>query len=261
MLMTREMTATIPRRVRIVQGAAWVFERWYGLWLLIFALFNLLPWLAPLFMEWGIAPLGNAIYGVYGLISHQFAHRSYFLFGEQVMYSPTALPLTLTGDFSADGTVLGAFVGDSVFGYKIAWSDRLVALYGAGLVTTLTYGLLRERDHNRRFPWWLMLLFVLPLIMDGTLHVMSEADGLTGGWRWYNRWLVLATGGSLGGSFYTGDALGSFNWWIRLVTGILAGIGIMAWLLGIAEGYFARNANILKGRLADWQARQSQSIE
>lgn len=256
--MTTE-TTTIPGRVRFVMRAAWTFEHWVLVWLVIFTAFNILPWLAPVFMQVGLTPLADLIYGMYGLISHQFAHRSYFLFGEQMMYTLSELPVELTGDFGTEGDALRAIIGDETLGYKIAWSDRLVNLFGGGLVTAYLYALLHRFGKAPRLPLILMMLLVTPLIIDGTTHVMSEADGLADSWRYYNRWLVLPTGGALGGSFYIGDSIGSFNWWMRLLTGVLAGIGIMGWLLGIAKPYFERNTAILQKRLVDWRARQNKN--
>lgn len=44
-----------------------------------------------------------------------------------------------------------------------------------------------------------------------------------------NAWLVFLTNGVFPG-FYAGDALGSFNWWLRLLTGLLAAWGIAAFV-------------------------------
>ncbi len=50
-------------------------------------------------------------------------------------------------------------------------------------------------------------------------------DALAGtsgiGFRDTNAWLQLITGNILPPSFYTGDALGSFNSWARWITGFL----------------------------------------
>ena len=49
------------------------------------------------------------------------------------------------------------------------------------------------------------------------------------GFRDSNAWLAAFTGHALPGWFYAGDALGSFNSWMRLITGTLFGIGVV-WL-------------------------------
>ncbi|MCA9915611.1 MAG: hypothetical protein KC496_19790, partial [Anaerolineae bacterium] len=81
-------TAPTPPRVRFLMRMERVFRRWLAIFVLIFALFNLLPLLAPAFMQAGWDAAGNVVYNLYGTISHQLANRSFFLYGEQVMYAP-----------------------------------------------------------------------------------------------------------------------------------------------------------------------------
>lgn len=254
--MTDTSHIKIPPVVRLLMIARWVFSNWLWLWAIIFSIFNFLPILAPISLDLGFAPLGNNIHALYHNISHQFAHRSYFLFGEQVSYSVSELPLTLTGDFLPDSNALSQFIGDDRLGWKLAWSDRLVSMYGAALITTFFYILLHQRKGFRPLSLSVMLLMIVPLIIDGTTHAMSDAESLTAGFRWDNTWLANLTGNRFSDSFYVGDAFGSFNSLMRLITGILFGIGFMAWGLGIAEPYFQKNAAVLRERLDNWKARQ-----
>jgi uncharacterized membrane protein len=251
-----EKTIVIPPRVRFVMTMAWVFKHWLAIWLLIFSVFNLLPLLAPVFMQLGFEPLGNAIHDLYHLISHQFANRSYFFFGRELMYRPDELPLNLVGDFQTDGSLMAAFRGNAELGWKMAWSDRLTAWFGACLVTAYFYAILRHRKGFRRLSTGWMLILVAPLWIDGISHYISDFTSLTDGFRYTNFWLAFITGNIFPPFFYIGDDLGSFNSLARIVTGILCGIGFMAWGLGRAELYFKANHAILQGRLDDWWARQ-----
>jgi hypothetical protein len=70
---------------------------------------------------------------------------------------------------------------------------------------------------------------MLPLILDGLTHTVSDFSGIGQGFRDTNLWLVTLTNNSLPGTFYTGDALGSFNSIMRFLSGLLAGLGIV-WL-------------------------------
>jgi hypothetical protein len=69
---------------------------WLPIILTLWGLLNLIPFLAPVAMHVGWAGVGNTIYDVYGLVCHQMAQRSYFLFGQQLMYTPEQLPVELT---------------------------------------------------------------------------------------------------------------------------------------------------------------------
>ena len=57
--------------------------------------------------------------------------------------------------------------------------------------------------------------------------MLSDLAGIGQGFRDTNLWLAFLTNNAFSASFYAGEALGSFNSWMRLVTGILAGLGIV----------------------------------
>ena len=246
----------IPPRVRFVMSMEWVFRHWLEIWLTLFTIFNILPYFAPLAMTSGAEPVGNTIYGLYGIVSHQFAHRSLFFFGEKLMYSPDELPITLTDDVFSNESQMRAFRGNETLGWKVAWSDRLMTMYGSALIASWAYYFLRKRENFHPFSLKIMLLLTLPLVLDGFTHWLSDFDGLVTGFRWHNAWLATLTADTFPESFYVGDALGSFNSWARLITGFLFGIGLMGWGLGVAETYFHKNADILKARLDNWWERQ-----
>jgi uncharacterized membrane protein len=246
----------ISPRVRFVMGMEWTFRRWLEIWLVLFTLFNILPYLAPLAMVNSAEPLGNLIYDTYGRISHQFAHRSYFFFGENLMYTPDELPIEFGNDIFRNESMMKAFRGNDTLGWKVAWSDRLVTMYGSALIASWAYYMLRKREGFRPLSRRMMIFLVLPLLIDGTTHYLSDFDGLVTGFRWNNAWLATLTGNVFSESFYVGSGLGSFNSWTRLISGFLFGIGLMGWGLGNAENYFIKNADILKTRLDNWWARQ-----
>ncbi|MGJ3239346.1 MAG: hypothetical protein ACFE0Q_11620 [Anaerolineae bacterium] len=254
--MNDQAQVSIPPRVRVVMGASWVFQHWLVIWLGAFTLFNVLPYLAPVLMWLGWEPLARVIYTLYGTISHQLAHRSFFFFGQQVTYPLEAFPLELVGEFLPDSTALRQFIGNAEMGWKVAWSDRLVSMFGAALVTSYMYAQLRRNTNFRPLGRVGMLILVTPLLLDGITHYISDFGSLSAGFRWDNGWLATLTVNSLPPSFYVGDDWGSFNSIMRLISGILFGIGLMGWGLPISESYFARNASILEARLANWWQRQ-----
>ena len=68
-------------------------------------------------------------------------------------------------------------------------------------------------------------------------------DSLALGFRATNMWLNSITGGILSSQFYAGDALGSFNWWARLITGLVAGFGFAFQVYPHLDHGFAAMAN------------------
>jgi len=247
---------TIPLRVRFVMVAEWVFHHWLLIWTVLFTIYNLLPILAPILMRVNLDMIAMPIYDVYHLVGHQLANRSFFFFGEQVTYTLEELPVPIVGEFLPDSTALGDFIGNEQLGWKMAWSDRLVSMYGSALITTYIYILLHKRENYKPLARHWMILLVMPLIIDGTTHYISDFDSLIEGFRWDNAWFATLTGNAFPQEFYVGDNRGSFNSILRLITGILFGIGLMAWALPALNIYFERNANILRERLDKWWARQ-----
>ena len=76
-------------------------------------------------------------------------------------------------------------------------------------------------------PWWGFILLLLPMVWDGTTHAISDLAGIGLGFRDTNMWLATLTNNIFPADFYAGDALGSFNFIARFITGLLAGLGIV----------------------------------
>lgn len=198
-------------------------------WLLFFmatwAVYVGLPWLAPVFMKVGWTGAGRAIYLVYSTQCHQLPQRSYFLFGSKVSY-PLAEIRSAWQDTNSP-VVLRQFIGNQAMGWKVAWSDRMVSMYTSILLGAPLYW--RVRGRLKPLPWWGFALLLLPMAIDGGTHFVSDLAGIGQGFRDSNAWLAALTGDALPATFYAGDALGSFNSWMRLITGVLFGLGVL-WL-------------------------------
>jgi uncharacterized membrane protein len=196
-------------------------------WILIFGIFFgiyvWLPFLAPVFMQLGWNGAGRAIYLIYSFLCHQLPERSWFLFGHKASYS--LAEIQAAGQNTTNPLILRQFIGNPQMGWKIAWSDRMVSMFGSIWLFGILWWPLRHRI--KPIPWWGALLFVLPMSVDGATHLISDLFGIGGGFRDINLWLVNLTHNAFPPGFYAGDALGSFNSWMRLITGILFGLGIV----------------------------------
>ena len=218
------MTTTQARVVAASDSMTrWVAAHWLALVNLAWGVLVTVPWLAPVAMRAGWTRLADAIYFVYGFLCHQYANRSFFLFGPKVMYTYTELL-----PYAADADTwwgLRAFRGTPELGYKIAWSDRMVWMYGSIFVAGLLFALVRRKA--RPLSWPLLVLLLTPLALDGGTHVISDLFGVGQGFRYTNGWLAALTGNALPTQFYVGNAPGSFNFLMRLVTGVLSGFAIV----------------------------------
>ncbi len=223
------------RHLLVVHVTLYLIRHWLSIFIILLSLLNILPFIAPIAMHLGWTSLGNAIYTLYSTLCHQMAQRSFFLYGSQTMYNIDKLPLHLTGNTLTDTFILREFRGDTNLGWKVAWSDRMVAMYGGLWIASIAYGLLRQRYRLKPLAVWILLLLALPIAIDGITHMVSDIKGLTLGFRYTNEWLAGITGHTLTNSFYIGDKLGSFNSWTRLISGMLFGIGIAAFVLPFFE--------------------------
>src|SRR3990170_919902 len=240
--MAHQAIAVRPAR-RSERFVLWLSERWLLIFSVVYGAFVIAPWLAPVFMKIGLTGLGNAIYFVYQFFCHQLPERSFFLFGSQPMYSLQQIGAVWPID---DASVLRQFVGSSEFGWKVAYSDRMMAMYTALWIAAMIFGPLRRRLGP--LPIWAYLLMIVPMTIDGSTHFISDLAGVGKGFRETNAWLAQLTGNALPASFYADNALGSFNSWMRLLTGVLFGIA-SAWLaFPYAEAAFVEVRETLESK-------------
>ena len=199
-------------------------SRHWMLWFsVLYGLFIGLPFLAPLLMYLGVELPARVIYTIYSFLCHQLPERSYFLFGPQVSYSVPEIQAAWQE--TNNPLILRQFVGNAEMGWKVAWSDRMVSMYTGVLLFAWLWWYLRKQV--RPLHWIGFLLLALPMTIDGTTHFASDLFGLHNGFRYTNDWLAALTNHAFPATFYAGDAWGSFNAWMRLITGGLFGLGIV----------------------------------
>lgn len=199
-----------------------VGRNWLKLFNILFAIFFGVPWLAPVFMNWGWESAAQAIYFIYSPLCHQFPQRSYFLFGDQAMYSLDDIAKVWPN--TTNPLELRQFIGTPEMGWKIAWSDRMVSMYGGILIGSLLVSAFQNWIKQISL-WWLPIVMI-PMGVDGLTHAVSDLFGFQDGFRYHNSWLGSLTGQLFEQAFYVGNAIGSFNWWMRLLSGLIFGIGI-----------------------------------
>jgi len=221
------MTASIaktqaPTSLSFVQ---WITRHWFEAFLVVYGLWVFTPFLAPVFMQIGWTGAGKATYFIYSFFCHQLPERSFFFFGQKTMYSLSEIQAAWQD--TTNPFILRQFIGNETMGWKIAWSDRMISFYTSVWVFAVLWFPFRRKV--KPVPWWGFVLFLLPLALDGSTHAFSDFAGIGQGIRDTNQWLAILTNNTFPATFYAGDALGSFNSWMRLITGLLAGLGIV-WL-------------------------------
>jgi uncharacterized membrane protein len=189
---SREQEAKLDKAIeegRLQIQVQWNRSDGFSLWLSrhYLALFNLLvfvyvgvPFLAPVFMKIGATIPAGIIYRAYGFVCHQFAFRSWFLFGEQAVYprAEAQIPGLLsyqqvTGLNGYDLLSARAFSGNTQLGYKVALCERDVAIYGGILLFGIIFALLRRKIKPIHWVVWI-LLGIVPIGLDGFSQLISQ---------------------------------------------------------------------------------------
>lgn len=162
----------------------WLSRHYLGLFNLFVVVYMGLPVIAPVLMNVNLPGPAMLIYRVYSAACHQLAYRSFFLFGEQLVYPRTAAEVAnllsfnqATGLSEEDTTAAlfaaRQFIGDEQLGYKIALCERDVAIYFAILLFGLIYAATGRR--LPALPWYMwILLGLVPIGVDGVSQLVSQ---------------------------------------------------------------------------------------
>ena len=152
---------------------------WLAILVGILLFYSLLPFAAPILKKFGADGLAQLIYRPYKMMCHTYAFRSYFLFGEQVVYSrgegdsefEQATGISL---LTPEGLLQARdFQGNERVGYKVALCERDIAIYLSIALGGIVFALLRRRA--RPMPWLLFVLIgVVPIGLDGFSQIFGQ---------------------------------------------------------------------------------------
>lgn len=149
-----------------------IARHWLALANLALLLFVSIPFLAPVFMRAGMTGPARVVYTVYLPLCHQLPDRSYFLFGQQTVY--TLEELEAAGVLE-DTSILQRrrYIGDETLGYKVAICQRDIAIYGSMFIGGLIFALLRRRRRIPKLPIKVYLLCLAPIAIDGVSQLVG----------------------------------------------------------------------------------------
>jgi uncharacterized membrane protein len=169
----------------------WIAQHYLALVNSIVFIYVGLPFLAPTLMKIGAELPAKIIYTIYSPLCHQFAFRSFFLFGEQPYYPLKEVGLVgiktldqvtgfqdLANPFSVSRLYARQFIGNATLGYKVAFCERDVAIYAAIVLFGLIYGLAKRRLPALHWSLWI-LTGIIPIAIDGFYQLFSQFN-----WSW-----------------------------------------------------------------------------
>jgi uncharacterized membrane protein len=173
--------AAIPVKItRADKFSYWISRHYMFVLNALVLLYVGLPFLAPVLMSAGYTRPATTIYRFYGLVCHQLAFRSWFIFGDQAAYPREAADISglipfgeATGVGEDDELAARAYIGEPGIGYKVALCERDVAIYGGILLFGLVFSLTGRKI--KPLPWYMWLLFgILPIAIDGFSQLLSQ---------------------------------------------------------------------------------------
>lgn len=182
--------AQLRRMIRANRLALRMARSWLVIALAFLFIYTGLSLSAPVLMKAGYNGAANIIYTLYSPLCHQFAFRSWFLFGDQIVYPREVAGSSLKSfesyavrDPHFDGIdvytwsdqlqmAARSFRGNEEMGYKTALCERDVAIYGAMCMAGLLFWPIRHRLRPASL-WLYLFLGLVPIGLDGFSQLVS----------------------------------------------------------------------------------------
>jgi uncharacterized membrane protein len=161
----------------------WISKHYLAVFNFFLILYVGIPFLAPVFKKAGWNTPAEFVYKIYSPLCHQWAFRSFFLFGEQAYYPHAAakIPGMLSFEQVSGITDLNdpsrdlarVYEGNPILGYKVALCERDVAIWGALALFGVIYAIGRRKLPNLHWMIW-FLVGIVPIGLDGFSQLFSQ---------------------------------------------------------------------------------------
>jgi uncharacterized membrane protein len=161
----------------------WVSKHYLFIFNLFLLLYVGIPFTAPVFKKVGWNGPAAIVYTIYSPLCHQWAFRSFFLFGQQPYYPHAAAKMSgvltfeqvsgITDQNDPSRLQARAFEGSPLLGYKVAFCERDVAIWGAMALFGLIYAATGRRLPKMHWIIW-VLVGVFPIGLDGFSQLFSQ---------------------------------------------------------------------------------------
>jgi len=161
----------------------WIAKHYLAIFNAFLILYVGIPFLAPVLKKVGGNDPAEVIYKMYSPLCHQWAFRSFFLFGEQAYYPHAAANISGVVTFEQvsgitdinDPSRLQArlFEGNQQLGYKIALCERDIAIWGAMALFGVIYAITGRKLPKLHWLIW-VLAGVVPIGLDGFSQLFSQ---------------------------------------------------------------------------------------
>jgi len=161
----------------------WLSKHYLLIFNFLLVLYVGIPFLAPVFKKVGWNGSAEVVYKIYSPLCHQWAFRSFFLFGEQAYYPHAAAKMAGVLNFEQVSGITDttdpsrqqarSFEGSPTLGYKVAFCERDVAIWGAMALFGLIYAASGRRLPKMNWMIWI-LVGIFPIGLDGFSQLFSQ---------------------------------------------------------------------------------------
>ncbi len=135
----------------------------------IVAAINVVILLPPILVQVGLEKIAKYLYIVLGVICHQRADRSFYLFGDHFLYPKAEVWKHVPFDEIFTFDFRNRFTCGEGLGCKLGVCARCTGMYLGLLIGLLISELLLQF----RIPKIIPILFLIPLMLDGTIQTIA----------------------------------------------------------------------------------------
>jgi uncharacterized membrane protein len=169
-----------PKITRSDRFSFWFSKHYMFLFNLAVLIYVGFAFLAPVLMKIGAIDAAKTLYTLYKPLCHQLAFRSFFIFGDQIVYpreSAHVDNLLTFGEISGldenDIILAREFTGNEQFGYKVALCQRDIAIYLSIFLFGMIFSMFGRKI--KPIPWYIWLVFGIgPIGLDGFSQLLSQ---------------------------------------------------------------------------------------
>jgi uncharacterized membrane protein len=196
-----------PQITRSNRFSFWFSKHYMFLFNLAVLLYVGFAFMAPVLLKIGAIDAAKTIYTLYKPLCHQLAFRSFFIFGDQVVYpreSAHVDDLLTYGEVSGldenDIILARDFNGNERLGFKVALCQRDIAIYLSIFIFGMIFSISGRKI--KPIPWYIWLILGIgPIGLDGFSQLLSQTGYAIFNWLPYREStpiLRVITGGLFG---------------------------------------------------------------
>lgn len=162
----------------------WVYRNYIFLTIILILVYLTGAFLAPIFQFSGFQRPADLLYRFYSSTCHQFAFRSWFLYGKQPFYALERAGIQnfdtyeqISGKSPKDLDTARHFTGNTKSGYKVALCQRDVAIFSGLIFAALGFSIWKRKWQP--IPVFMSIVIgVLPIFIDGISQLGGNAFAL-----------------------------------------------------------------------------------